>query len=598
MTNQSKLVVKTNKPKNQKKTFARLVTYLGKSKLLLSLAIVLSVVATLGGLYASYAISPMIATIQEALDGVKTYSQMRSELFVQIAILAVVFVLEVAGMYLSGRLMVKISQRTVQSIREEMFEKVLKTPVVNHDQNAHGDLMSRFTNDIDLVGEGLNSAAASIIINIFTLIGTIAVMLYMNVMLTIVTLIIIPLLGLMSSIIVKKSKYYSKRQQQTLGDLNGYIEESIEGQTVMQLFNHQEKSQETFRSKNEIYRKNAQWAQITSIMIYPLMQNINTISYAVIGIVGGYLSVNGMLSIGNLVAYVNMTRQQGKPINEISSQFTILQSALASAERIFELIDWSDEPSHDTDLHVETLKGDVRFDSVTFGYNPEKMVLKNVTFWAAPGEKIAFVGSTGAGKTTITNLISRFYEINGGSISIDGEDIRNLNRWDLRKNIAMVLQDTNLFSGTIMENIRYGNLAASDEECIAAAKLANAHHFIRTLEKGYDTVISGTGSELSQGQKQLLNIARAAVANPSILILDEATSSIDTRTEKLIEKGMDSLMKGRTTFIIAHRLSTVRNADAIIVLENGEIIERGNHDDLVALGGRYASLYSGQSELS
>lgn len=598
MTNQSKLVVKTNKPKNQKKTFARLVTYLGKSKLLLSLAIILSVIATLGGLYASYAISPMIAIIQEALDGVKTYAQMRSELFVQIVILAVVFIVEVAGMYLSGRLMVKISQRTVQSIREEMFEKVLKTPVVNHDRNAHGDLMSRFTNDIDLVGEGLNSAAASIIINIFTLIGTIAVMLYMNVLLTFVTLIIIPLLGLMSSVIVKKSKYYSKRQQQTLGDLNGYIEESIEGQTVMQLFNHQDKSQETFRTKNEIYRKNAQWAQITSIMIYPLMQNINTISYAVIGIVGGYLSVNGMLSIGNLVAYVNMTRQQGKPINEISSQFTILQSALASAERIFELIDWEDEPSKDTDIHVETLKGDVRFDNVTFGYNADKMVLKNVTFWAAPGEKIAFVGSTGAGKTTITNLISRFYEINGGTISIDGEDIRNLNRWDLRKNIAMVLQDTNLFSGTIMENIRYGNLSASDEECIAAAKLANAHHFIRTLEKGYDTVISGTGSELSQGQKQLLNIARAAVANPSILILDEATSSIDTRTEKLIEKGMDSLMNGRTTFIIAHRLSTVRNADAIIVLENGEIIERGSHDDLVMLGGRYASLYSGQSELS
>lgn len=598
MTNQSKLVLNQNKSKNQKQTLKRLLMYLGESKLLLSLAIIMSVVATLGGLYASYAISPMIGIIQSTLDGAISVSEMSSKLLLQIVILGIVFAIEVLGMYMSGRLMVKISQRTVQSIREEMFEKILKTPVVNHDRNSHGDLMSRFTNDIDLVGEGLNSAAASIIINIFTLIGTIAVMLYMNVVLTMVTMIIIPLLGLMSSVIVKKSKFYSRRQQQSLGQLNGYIEESIEGQTVMQLFNHQKKSQEIFKEKNQVYRKNAQWAQITSIMIYPLMQNINTISYAVIGIVGGYLSVIGKLSIGNLIAYVNMTRQQGKPINEISSQFTILQSALASAERIFELIDWEDEPSKASDIDVETVKGDVRFENVTFGYTNEKMVLKNVTFWASEGEKIAFVGSTGAGKTTITNLISRFYEIISGEILIDGINIQDMNRWKLREHIAMVLQDTDLFSGTIMENIRYGNLNASDEECIAAAKLANAHHFIKTLEKGYNTVISGTGSELSQGQKQLLNIARAAVANPSILILDEATSSIDTRTEKLIEKGMDSLMKGRTTFIIAHRLSTVRNADAIIVLENGEIIERGNHEALVELGGRYASLYSGQTELA
>lgn len=598
MTNHSKLVVKSNKPRNQKQTLGRLVSYLGKSKLLITLAIILSVVATLGGLYASYAISPMIDTIQTALDGTVSYDVMMLTLWKQILFLAIVFIVEVAGMYLSGRLMVKISQRTVQSIRKEMFEKILKTNVVNHDQNAHGDLMSRFTNDIDLVGEGLNSAAASIIINIFTLFGTVAVMFYLNAMLTLITLIIIPLLGLMSTAIVKKSKIYSKRQQQSLGDLNGYIEESIEGQSVMQLFNHEAKSQSIFNKKNTIYRKNAQWAQITSIMIYPLMQNINTISYAVIGIVGGYLSVQGRLSVSNLIAYVNMTRQQGKPINEISSQFTILQSALASAERIFELIDWKEEPSKPNDLLVDDIKGDVRFENVNFGYTPQKMVLKDVTFWASQGEKIAFVGSTGAGKTTITNLISRFYEINSGSILIDGINLQDINRWSLRKNISMVLQDTNLFTGTIMENIRYGNLEATDEECIAAAKLANAHHFIKTLEKGYNTIISGTGSELSQGQKQLLNIARAAVANPKILILDEATSSIDTRTEKLIEKGMDSLMNGRTTFIIAHRLSTVRNADAIIVLENGQIIERGSHDVLVAQNGRYASLYSGQTELT
>lgn len=595
---QRSIVIGQHKPKDQKKTLKRLISYLGASKGLLLSVIIASIIATLGGLYGSYAISPLIKVIESGLTGKVTQDIMYQQLFGKLVLLAIVFALEVVAMYYSGRMMVKISQRTVATIRKEMFEHMLRMRVSYHDANAHGDLMSRFTNDLDLVGEGLNTAAASIIINIFTLIGTIIVMFILSPILSVVTLIILPLLSLMSNVIVKRSRIYSKRQQTSLGKLNGYIEESMEGQMVMQLFNHEEQAQQDFGELNQVYRKNSQFAQITSIMIYPLMQNINTISYALIGIVGGYLAIFHGLSVGDLGAYVNMTRTQGKPINEISSQFTTLQSAIASAERIFEFLDWELEPVSEDDVILENVVGDVRFENVVFGYNPSKPVLKDVTFWAKPGQKIAFVGSTGAGKTTITNLISRFYDINSGKILIDGQDIDTLNRLELRKHIAMVLQDTHLFSGTIMENIRYGNLEATDEECIAAAKLANAHHFIKILEHGYDTEISGDGDDLSQGQKQLLNIARAAVANPSILILDEATSSIDTRTERLIEKGMDSIMEGRTTFVIAHRLSTVRNANAIIVLENGQIVERGDHDDLMKQNGRYASLYTGQTELS
>ncbi len=587
-----------NKPKNQKATLMRLIAYLGQSKIALLFVIIASVIATLAGLYGSYAIKPLIDSITQGFDGTITYEVMGKTLLLQLSILAVIFIVEIGMTFFSTRMMVKISQKTVETIRKDMFERVLRMDVVHHDANSHGDLMSRFTNDIDLVGEGLNTAAASIIINVFTLLGTIVVMISISPILSAVTLMILPLLSLLARWVVSKSRIYAKRQQQSLGALNGYIEEAMEGQMVLQLFNHEEEAQKKFDGLNKVYRRNSQFAQITSIMMFPLMQNLNTISYAVIGVLGGYLSINHGLSIGSLSAYVNMTRTQGKPINEISQQFTTLQSALASAERIFELLDWSLETINDDDIVLTDVEGEVRFENVNFSYNPGVPILKDVTFWAKQGQKIAFVGSTGAGKTTITNLISRFYDIDSGKILIDGQEIKTLNRLSLRKHIAMVLQDTHLFTGTIMENIRYGNLEASDFECIEAAKLANAHHFINQLEFGYDTKISGDGDELSQGQKQLLNIARAAVANPSILILDEATSSIDTRTESLVERGMDSIMEGRTTFVIAHRLSTVRNADAIIVLEKGEIIERGSHDDLLAQNGRYASLYSGQTELS
>lgn len=585
-----------NKPKDSKKTLMRLMRYLSQDYKGLTLAIAAAVIATLGGLYGSYAIKPLFNTISAGLNGSISLALMYEELLRLLSILAVVFLVEIVTMYYSSYKMVILSQKTVQVLREEMYYNMLRLKVHYHDQNSTGDLMSRFTNDVDLVSEGLNSAAASIIVNILTLVGTVLVMFIISPILTVATLLILPILALMARFIVKWSRHFAKRQQKTLGELNGFIEESLEGQNVIQLFNHEEKSVEDYRKLRDAYRRNAQFAQITSIMLYPLMANVNTISYAIIGILGGYLAIYHGLSVGELGAFVNMTRQQGKPINEISNQFTILQSALAAAERIFELIDWEQETTIYDMEPLGDIIGEVHFDNVHFGYLPKQEVLKGVSFWAKTGQKIAIVGSTGAGKTTITNLITKFYDIQQGEILVDDHNIATSNRYDLRKRIAMVLQDTHLFSGSIMENIRYGNLMASDEECIAAAKLANADTFIRQLEYGYDTVISGDGEELSQGQKQLLNIARAAVANPSILILDEATSSIDTRTEKLVEKGMDSIMEGRTTFVIAHRLSTVRNANAILVLENGNIIERGDHQTLLALNGRYASLYRGQSE--
>lgn len=592
-----KTIVKT-KPKNQKGTLIRLISYLNESKVLLFIVVLASVASTLAGLYGAYSISPLITILENGLKGTVTRSVMFSQLIRLLSFLAVIFAIEVLTTLFSARMMVKISQRTVRKLRADMFDRMLKMEVEYHDTNTHGDLMSRFTNDIDLVSEGLNTAAASIIINIFTLIGTILVMFYLSPTLSLVTIVLLPFLTLLARWIVKRSRIYSRAQQKSLGQLNGFIEEAMEGQMVMQLFNHEEDAIEDFEVLNKDYRENAQKAQITSIMMFPLMQNMNTINYAIIGIVGGYLAINFGMSIGDLGAYVNMTRTQGRPINQISQQFTTLQSALASAERIFELIDWPLEEINDEDQVLDEVVGDVKFNNVTFSYIEGQVILNDISFYAKPGQKIAIVGSTGAGKTTITNLISRFYEIDQGEILVDDIDIRSINRLNLRSHIAMVLQDTNLFTGSIMENIRYGNLEASDEECIAAAKLANAHYFIRHLKDGYDTVISGMGDDLSEGQKQLLNIARAAVANPSILILDEATSSIDTRTERLVEQGMDSIMEGRTTFVIAHRLSTVRNADAIIVLEHGEIIERGSHDVLLEKEGRYASLFHGQSELS
>ena len=586
------------KPINQGVTLKRLLSYLGRNKSLLFVVICLSALSTLGGLYTAYAISPVITIIEQGLKGIISRSEVTVLLARQLSFLAIIYALEILMSYLAARLMTKLSQRTVYSIRQEMFEHTSRIYVKYHDQTSHGDLMSRFTNDVDLIQEGLSTAAASMVVNAMTLVGTLGYMIYLSGTLSVVTLIVVPILSLISRTIVRYSRRYARQQQIALGALNGYIEESVEGQSVMQLFNHEVDSFEEMKRLSGDYRNKMKLAQITSSMMFPLMQNINNINYALVGIVGGYLSIFKGLGIGPLGAYVNMTRQLGRPINMLANHYTILQSSLAASERVFELLDWAKESVSEEDIEATDVVGDVIFKNVVFGYDSENVVLNDVSFWAKSGQKIAFVGSTGAGKTTITNLISRFYDIQKGEITLDGMSIYDIDRYSLRKNISMVLQDTNLFTGTIMENIRYGNLDASDEACMDAAKLSNAHHFIERLEHGYQTVIDGTGDSLSQGQRQLLNIARAAVANPKILILDEATSSIDTRTERLIEVGMDRLMEGRTTFVIAHRLSTVRNADAILVLEKGKIIERGDHETLLKENGRYASLYYGQSELT
>lgn len=594
----SRRIVARGKPKDQKGALLRLLRYLGQNKTMLFVVIVLSGLSTLGGLYTAYAISPVITIIEQGVKQLIPRDQVTLLLLRQLAILVVIYILEIVMGYLAARLMMKVSQRTVYSIRQEMFEHMLRLDVRHHDINSHGDLMSRFTNDVDLIQEGLSTAAASMVVNAMTLVGTISYMIYLSPTLSLVTLGIVPILTILSRTIVKYSRRYARLQQNALGTLNGYIEESVEGQVVMQLFNHEDEAYESMSKLSEDYRGKMRVAQILSSLMFPLMQNVNNINYALIGIVGGYLSIFKGLGIGPLGAYVNMTRQLGRPINMLANHYTILQSSLAAAERVFELLDWNVEPITEDEIILDQVIGDVEFKNVYFGYEKGQTVLEDVSFWAKSGQKIAFVGSTGAGKTTIINLISRFYDINKGEVTLDDVSLYDINRYSLRKNIAMVLQDTHLFTGTIMDNIRYGNLDASDEACIEAAKLANAHHFIERLEYGYETVIDGSGDSLSQGQRQLLNIARAAVANPKILILDEATSSIDTRTERLIEVGMDRLMEGRTTFIIAHRLSTVRNADAILVLENGRIIERGDHDTLLGMDGRYASLYYGQSELT
>lgn len=593
----SRRMVIGDKPKDMQSSAKRLFAYLGKNLKLMLIVFAFTVIVTLCSLYGSYAISPIVERVEAVINQLMSVDEAFTQITNLLLVLLIIYVVEVILTYISQRIMIVVSQRTVHMIRRDLFKKVMRIPVAYHDRFTHGELMSRFTNDIDLVSEALNMSAVSIVTNVLSLIGTVIVMFVLSPVLAIITVVILPLLSLMSSQIVKYSKRYSKRQQVSLGALNGFIEESIEGQAVLQLFNHEQASMDTFKALNKTFKGNAQRAQIASGIMFPLMQNLNNFTYAIMGGVGGYLVLNGMMSIAQLSAFVSLSRTLSRPINEIAMQYTTLQSAVASAERLFEVLDWPDEAPINQGEVLPNIVGDVKFESVVFGYNPERPVLKSVSFYAKPGQKIAFVGSTGAGKTTITNLISRFYDIQSGRILIDDVDLVDLNRFELRRHIAMVLQDTHLFTGTVMDNIRYGNLDASDEDCIEAAKLANAHRFIEQLEFGYQTIISGDGGELSQGQCQLLNIARAAVANPKILILDEATSSIDTRTERLIEKGMDRLMQGRTTFVIAHRLSTVRNADAILVIEQGQIIERGDHDTLVELKGRYASLYSGQSQL-
>jgi ATP-binding cassette subfamily B protein len=493
--------------------------------------------------------------------------------------------------------MVTVSQGSVERIRNDLFVKLQKLPVRYFDQNPTGEVMSRFTNDIDNIDMMLNNSLTSIVSGTISLVGTFVFMVSTNIWLTLITVFFIPIFIKGGGIIGKRSSKFYSGQQAAIGAVNGYIEETISGQKVIKVFNHEDETVSEFNLLNEDLRDKQMQAQFWGGIMGPIMGNTSQISYSTTVAVGGVLMVLGKLTPGALGVFAGYSKQFSMPINQISMQVATIFAALAGAERVFKVMDTEPEPEDKETASTPEIKGHVVLENVTFGYTPEKTVLKNVSLYAKPGQKIAFVGSTGAGKTTITNLLNRFYDINEGTITIDGKPLSDYKLDYLRQNIAMVLQDTHLFTGTVMENIRYGRLGATDDEVIAAAKTASAHSFIMRLKHGYDTVLEGDGANLSQGQRQLLNIARAALSNAPILVLDEATSSVDTRTERHIEHGMDRLMKDRTTFVIAHRLSTVRNANAIMVLENGEIIERGDHDALLEQKGRYYELYTGMREL-
>ena len=606
------------RPKDLKGTVKKLLRYIGRYKAALVLVFICLVVSSAGSVLSSYLLKPIINDYILPGDF--------PGLVKMLALLLGMFLLSGLCSYAYSRIMVHISQRTVAQMRQDLFDKLQTLPLRYFDTHQSGDLMSRFTNDMDTVSEMINSSFASVVSCTLTFIGIVAMMLYMNWVLTLITVVFLVLMLLVVKGVGRRSRVSFQAQQQALGAMNGYIEEMVEGQKVIKVFNHEGKAIAQFSDLNDKYRDAATAAQTYSGAMMPAMANLSRIDYAVTCCVGGLLAIGGMFDVGSLGAYLLYVKQVSQPISQISQQVNVLLAAVAGAERIFSVMEAQPEVDEgktvivraekDGETLKETdrrtgywawkkpdgtlveLKGDVRFDHVTFSYDGEKTVLNDVSLFAEPGQKIAFVGSTGAGKTTITNLINRFYDVQEGTITYDGINVKDIQKDSLRRSLGMVLQDTHLFTGTIADNIRYGRLDATDEEVRAAARLANADGFIRHLPQGYDTVITGDGGSLSQGERQLLAIARAAVSDPPVLILDEATSSIDTRTENLIEKGMDQLMEGRTVFVIAHRLSTVRNSQAILVLEHGRIIERGDHEALLAQKGKYYQLYTGKAELS
>lgn len=583
------------RPKAGTDTAKRLLTYLDKDKKWLLVSFLCVIISTISNLAGSYMLRPVINTYIVPVDGSRGDP---AGLLRAVLLMGGVYLAGVLVNYAQSRIMLTIAQNALQRIREDLFSKMQKLPLKFYDTNNHGDLMSRFTNDVDTIGNMLSSTLVQLFSGALSIVGTLFLMLYTNLYLSLITIILIPLMMKAGGYVAGRSQKYFSAQQSALGALNGYIEETIQGQKVVKVFCHEDVAREEFGYLNQELRDKQIKAQFFGGMMGPVMGNLSQVNYALTACIGGLLCVFKNFDVGGLTVFLNFSRQFSRPINEISMQVSNVFSALAGAERVFAVMDSEAEQADDEDaVTLESVKGHVVFDHVTFGYDADKVILKDLSLYAKPGQKIAFVGSTGAGKTTITNLLNRFYDIQSGTITIDGVNIRHMKRDELRQNIAMVLQDTHLFTGTIMENIRYGRLDATDEEVTEAARTASAHSFIMRLSHGYDTMLEGDGANLSQGQRQLLNIARAALSRAPILILDEATSSVDTRTEKHIEHGMDRLMKDRTTLVIAHRLSTVRNANAIMVLEHGEIIERGDHDDLIRQKGRYFNLYTGLSEL-
>ena len=593
------------------------VSYLGRHKFMLLIVSILVTVSALANLLGTYMIRPVVNNLANG--------DLHS-LAIGVLVAAGIFAIGALAAWGYSQTMVKAAQQVVFDIRRDLFAHMQTLPLRFFDQKRHGDIMSLFTNDIDTIADALNNSFAMAIQSFIQMIGTLVILYILNWKLSLIVTVCYGIMFWYMKFSGAKSKVFYAKQQQSLGELDGYIEEMVSGQKVVKVFNHEQASLQEFLEKNEKLRKEGTGAQSYAATMVPVVVSISYINYAIVAVLGGILAMRGMADVGSLASYLVFVRQAALPINQFTQQSNFLLSALAGAERVFDVMNLEPEVDEgdvtlvnvrkengilkecqektgkwawrSKDGELTMLRGDVRFENVDFGYTKEHMILKNISLYAKPGQKIAFVGSTGAGKTTITNLINRFYDVQGGTVVYDGIDVQKIKKDALRHSLGIVLQDTHLFTGTVADNIRFGKLDATQEEIERAARIANAHSFIRRLPDGYDTMVTADGANLSQGQRQLLAIARAAVADPPVLILDEATSSVDTRTEELIEKGMDQLMEGRTVFVIAHRLSTVRNANAIMVLEQGKIVERGDHAELLEQKGKYYQLYHGMFELS